>query len=121
DEALYVDTVRSRRDLSVLVLLDVSASAGDPAAEGGTVHEHQRAAAAGLVAALRDLGDRVALHAFRSQGRTAVEVLPIKYFDDAFDTASLRRLDCVVPGADKRPGAPIPHAPAGAEGQRRSS
>lgn len=112
DEALYVDTVRSRRDLSVLVLLDVSGSAGEPAAAGGTVHEHQREAAAGLVAALRDLGDRVALHAFRSQGRTAVEVLPIKYFDDAFDTAALRRLDGVVPRAYTRLGAAIRHGAA---------
>lgn len=112
DEAFYVDTVRSRRDLSVLVLLDVSGSTGEPAATGGTVHEHQRAAAAGLVAALRDLGDRVALHAFRSQGRTAVEVLPVKHFDDAFDAAALRRLGSIVPRAYTRLGAAIRHGAA---------
>jgi len=112
DEALYVDTVRSRRDLSVLVLLDVSGSAGEPAATGGTVHEHQRAAAAGLVAALADLGDRVALHAFRSQGRTAVEVLPVKHFADAFDAAARRRLGGVVPRAYTRLGAAIRHGAA---------
>jgi nitric oxide reductase NorD protein len=112
DEALYVDTVRSRRDLSVLVLLDISGSAGEPAATGGTVHEHQRAAAAGLVAALCDLGDRVALYAFRSQGRTAVEVLTVKHFDDAFDAAALRRLGSMVPRAYTRLGAAIRHGAA---------
>jgi hypothetical protein len=112
DESLYVDTVRSRRDLSVLVLLDVSGSAGEQAATGGTVHEHQRAAAAGLVAALADLGDRVALHAFRSQGRTAVEVLRVKHFDDAFDVAALRRLGSIVPRAYTRLGAAIRHGAA---------
>jgi hypothetical protein len=112
DEALYVDTVRSRRDLSVLVLLDVSGSAGEPAATGGSVHEHQREAACGLVAALCDLGDRVALLCFRSQGRTAVEVLPVKHFDDAFDAAALRRLGSIAPRAYTRLGAAIRHGAA---------
>jgi len=112
DDAIYVDTVRSRRDLSVLVLLDVSGSADEPAASGGTVHEHQRRAAAGLIAALHDLGDRVALYAFRSQGRTAVEVLPVKRFDDALDAAVLRRLGGIVPRAYTRLGAAIRHGSA---------
>ncbi len=112
DDAIYVNAVRSRRDLSVLVLLDVSGSAEEPAASGGTVHEHQRRAAAGLVAALHDLGDRVALYAFRSQGRAAVEVLPVKRFDDAVDAAVLRRLGGIVPRAYTRLGAAIRHGSA---------
>ena len=48
DEATSTSSsLRRRRDLSVLVLLDVSGSAGEPGAGGRTVHEHQRAAAAG--------------------------------------------------------------------------
>ena len=45
DEAVYVDSVRGRRDLSVLVLLDISGSAGEPGAIGVPVHVHQRDAA----------------------------------------------------------------------------
>jgi nitric oxide reductase activation protein len=112
DEAVYMDTVRSRRDLSVLVLLDVSGSANEPAAAGGSVHEHQRTAAAGLVGALHDLGDRVALYAFRSQGRMAVELIPVKHFDDAFDAVALRRLGGIVPRAYTRLGAAIRHGTA---------
>ena len=44
-----------------------------PARVGHTVHEQQRAAAAALVVALHELGDRVALYAFNSQGRAAVQ------------------------------------------------
>src|SRR5699024_913545 len=72
NEAVYLDNLRRRRDLSVLVLLDISGSASEPGAIGQTVHEQQRSAAAALTAALRDLGDRVALYAFHSQGRSAV-------------------------------------------------
>jgi hypothetical protein len=108
-EAIYVDSVRRRRDLSVLILLDVSGSAGQPSATGVTVHEHQRLAAAGLTTALHDLGDRVALYGFRSQGRAAVQIIPVKRFGDRCDAAALRRLGGLLPGAYTRLGAAIRH------------
>ncbi|CUU56639.1 von Willebrand factor type A domain-containing protein [Parafrankia irregularis] len=109
DEAVYVDRLRRRRDLSVLVLLDCSGSVAEPAVSGGTVHEHQRTAAAALVTALHDLGDRVALYAFRSQGRSAVHLEPVKRFDDRLGTVALRRLGGLVPGGYTRLGAAIRH------------
>lgn len=112
DESVYIDTVRRRRDLSVLVLLDISGSAAEPSATGAPVHEQQRAAAAALMLALHDLGDRVALYAFRSQGRTAVNVVPVKRFDDALDAGAFRRLGGLVPGAYTRVGAAIRHGAA---------
>ena len=45
EEAIYIDCLRSRRDLSVLVLLDVSGSAAEPGLTGKTVHEQQQAVA----------------------------------------------------------------------------
>lgn len=109
DEAVYLDMVRGRRDLGVLVLLDVSGSSGEPSLGGGTVHEHQRKAAAALTVALSELGDRVALYAFRSQGRTAVQVERMKRFDDHMDATVLRRLGASEPGAYTRLGAAIRH------------
>jgi nitric oxide reductase activation protein len=109
DEAVYIDTVRQRRDLAVLVLLDISGSAGESSATGAPVHEHQRAAAAALVTTLHDLGDRVALYAFRSQGRSAVNVARVKRFDDGLDARMLHRLGGLVPGAYTRLGAAIRH------------
>jgi nitric oxide reductase activation protein len=73
------------------------------------VHEHQRAAATALTVALHDLGDRVALYAFRSQGRAMVHFLPVKRFDDDLDALVLRRLGGLVPGAYTRVGAAIRH------------
>ncbi|SRX94324.1 nitric oxide reductase activation protein [Thiobacillus denitrificans ATCC] [Mycobacterium shimoidei] len=112
DEAVYLDSLRRRRDLSVLILLDVSGSTAEPGTVGQTVHEQQRVAAAVLTAALHDLGDRVALYAFQSQGRSAVHVLPVKRFDDHLDTLALRRLCGLKPGAFSRLGAAIRHGAA---------
>jgi nitric oxide reductase activation protein len=109
EEAVYLDLVRGRRDLGVLVLLDVSGSSGEPSVGGGTVHEQQRRAAASLTVALAELGDRVALYAFRSQGRTAVQVERMKRFDDRMDANVFQRLGASAPGAYTRLGAAIRH------------
>ena len=112
DEAVYLDSLRRRRDLSVLLLLDVSGSAGEPGTLGRTVHEQQRAAVANLTVALHDLGDRVALYAYYSQGRRAVSVVPVKRFDDQLNTHVIRRLNSLEPGAYSRLGAAIRHGSA---------
>ncbi len=109
DEAVYLDSLRRRRDLSVLVLLDISGSAAEPGDAGQSVHEQQRAAAAALALALHDLGDRVALYGFSSQGRHAVNMTPVKQFDERVDTTTMRRLHSLQPGAYSRLGAAIRH------------
>jgi nitric oxide reductase activation protein len=112
DEAVYLDSLRRRRDLSVLLLLDVSGSAAEPGTLGRTVHEQQRAAVANLTVALHDLGDRVALYAYYSQGRGAVSMVPVKRFDDHLDARVMRRLNSLEPGAYSRLGAAIRHGSA---------
>lgn len=112
NEALFIDSVRCRRDLSVLLLLDTSGSAAEPAANGKTVHEEQRAAAAALTLALHELGDRVALYAYHSLGRSAVSIVPVKRFDEAPGAVALQRLGSLEPGAYSRLGAAIRHGTA---------
>ncbi len=112
DEAVYVESIRRRRDLAVLLLLDMSGSVAEPGSAGHPVHEHQRAAAAALTVALHDLGDRVALYAYHSRGRSAVHLMPVKRFDDDLDALVMRRLHGLVPGAYSRLGAAIRHGAA---------
>jgi nitric oxide reductase NorD protein len=112
DEAVYLDSLRRRRDLSVLLLLDVSGSAAEPGTVGRTVHEQQLAAVANLTVALHDLGDRVALYAYYSQGRGAVTMLPVKRFNDHLDSQVMKRLNSLQPGAYSRLGAAIRHGSA---------
>ncbi len=112
DEAVYLDSLRRRRDLSVLLLLDVSGSAAEPGTVGRTVHEQQRAAVAALTVALHDLGDRVALYAYYSQGRAAVSMVPVKRFDDHLDARIMLRINSLEPCAYSRLGAAIRHGSA---------
>jgi nitric oxide reductase NorD protein len=109
DDAIYIESQRSRRDLSVLVLLDISGSAGEPSASGGTVHDHQLSAATDLTAALHEVGDRVALYGFRSQGRSAVHIFPVKRFGEGLSTLTEGRLGGLSPGGFTRLGAAIRH------------
>lgn len=111
-EAVYLDNLRRRRDLAVLVLLDISGSSSEAGTFGQTVHEQQRAAAAALTVALHDLGDRVALYAYQSQGRSAVHMLPVKRFDEKLDAVVMQRLGSLTPGAYSRLGAAIRHGTA---------
>ncbi len=111
-EAVYLDSLRRRRDLAVLVLLDISGSSSEAGTFGQTVHEQQRAAAAALTVALHDLGDRVALYAYQSQGRSAVHMLPVKRFDENLDAVVMQRLGSLTPGAYSRLGAAIRHGAA---------
>lgn len=121
DEAVYLDSLRRRRDLAVMLLLDISGSVEEPGAQDQTVHEQQRAAAAAFTIALHDLGDRVALYAFHSRGRSAVTLMPVKRFDDAVDTLVMRRLRGLVPGGYSRLGAAIRHGAAVLEGHGGTS
>jgi hypothetical protein len=107
--AVYVESLRRRHDLSVLVLLDISGSSSLPSPAGPTVHEQQRTAATALTTALHGLGNRVALYGFYSHGRSAVRLVRVKSFDDHLDTAAMRRLGALVPGAYTRLGAAIRH------------
>lgn len=112
DESVYLDSLRRRRDLSVLLLLDISGSAAEAGTLGRTVHQQQRTAVANLAVALHDLGDRVALYAYYSQGRSAVTMMPVKRFDDPLDSFVLRRLNSLEPGAYSRLGAAVRHGSA---------
>lgn len=106
----YIENLHRRRDLSVVVLLDVSGSSAEPGVGGRSVHEHQREVAGALTATLHRLGDRVALRAFNSRGRTAVQVMRIKDFGEPVDAAVAHRLDALTPGGYTRLGAAIRHA-----------
>lgn len=112
DDAVFINSVRRRRDLAVLLLLDISGSAAEPAARGTTVHQEQRAVAAALMLTLHELGARVALYAYRSQGRSAVTLMPVKRFNDDSIASVLQRLGGLEPGAYSRLGAAIRHGTA---------
>lgn len=106
-EHVYLDRRKLARNLGVLILIDASGSAVDADPDGLAVHDHQRRAAATLAVTLEELGDRVAVYAFRSQSRHAVHLPAIKTFDQTFGAVGRARLNQIEPASYTRLGAGI--------------
>jgi nitric oxide reductase NorD protein len=106
-EHVYLERRKLARNLGVLILIDASGSAVDTDSDGLAVHDHQRRAAATLAVTLEELGDRVAVYAFRSQGRHAVHLPAIKTFDQSFGAVGRARLNQLEPASYTRLGAGI--------------
>ncbi|MEV0685358.1 VWA domain-containing protein [Nocardia sp. NPDC050378] len=106
-ENVYLEHRKLERNLGVLILVDASGSATDADPDGLSVHEHQRRAAATLAVTLEELGDRVAVYAFRSEGRHAVQLPAIKTFDQRFGAVGRARLTQLQPSNYTRLGAGI--------------
>jgi nitric oxide reductase NorD protein len=106
-EHVYLERRKLARNLGVLILIDASGSAVDADSDGLAVHDHQRRAAATLAVTLEELGDRVAVYAFRSQGRHAVHLPAIKTFDQTFGAVGRARLNQLEPASYTRLGAGI--------------
>jgi Mg-chelatase subunit ChlD len=108
DPNIYENSRMTRRDLSVMILLDCSGSTAEKSS-AQTVFEEERQLAAELTADLERLGDRVGTYGFYSRGKDAVTFLRIKEFDDRFDAAAKRRLASVQPHGFTRLGAAMRH------------
>lgn len=104
---VYAERRNLARNLGVLILVDASGSVTDTDPGGLAVHDHQRRAAATLAVTLEELGDRVAVYAFRSQGRHAVHLPAIKTFGQRFGAVGRARLNQLQPSGYTRLGAGI--------------
>jgi nitric oxide reductase NorD protein len=109
DPNIYESSRLTKRDLSVLVLLDCSGSTAEESS-GHVVFEEERQLAGDLTAGLERLGDRVGTYGFYSRGKDAVKFLRIKDFSARFDAAAKRRLGWVQPSGFTRMGAAIRHS-----------
>ncbi len=106
---LYRRTRLQKPDLSVLLLLDLSASVNLPLGSG-TLLSLIREASVLLAGAIAQGGDRIAIHGFRSNGRHEVNYLRFKEFDQPLDDTALGRLAAVDGALSTRMGAAIRHA-----------
>lgn len=98
-----------KRDLSILVLLDLSESTNAALADS-TVLALIREASVLLGAAIEQTGDQFAIHGFCSNGRHEVNYLRFKEFNQPFDDAALGRLGRMQGALSTRMGAAIRHA-----------
>jgi len=103
--------VLKNRDLSVVVLMDLSESTNEKV--GGsdkTVLELTREAATLVATAINGIGDPFALHGFASDGRHDVQYYRFKDFNQHFDDEAKSRLAGMEGGLSTRMGAAMRHA-----------
>lgn len=115
---VYESSALRQRDLSILVLLDISESTKDTIRGTATsVYSVERAATALMAEAMAGIGDPFAIHAFCSNGRNDVRYYRIKDFDQSYGALSKGRLAGLKPGYSTRMGAALRHAGAEISGQ----
>ena len=111
DERLFDHRKRTRRDLAVMVLLDISGSTSEKDTFGRSIHQKQMQLAYHITRALHDLGDQVALYAFHSWGRALVRLLRIKSFKEQRLGSSMQKRFSMLDSAGyTRSGAALRHA-----------
>ena len=108
-ERVYQSRRKTAHDLGVVLLLDASGSTAERHRGQHRAYDEQRRVACNLAVALEEIGDRVALFGFSSQGRQAVRFQRVKDFDDRFDHSALRRLGNLEPSGFTRLGAAVRH------------
>ena len=121
DPRIMMRSVRKTRDISVLVLLDLSHSTNDKVAgQEHTVLDLTRSACALLADAIEKVGDPFAIHGFCSDGRHDVNYWRFKDFDQPYGELAKARLAGMQGQLSTRMGAAIRHATAALKAQRSS-
>ena len=111
DPRIMMRNVRKVRDLSVLLLIDLSESTNDPVlGSDSTVLQLAREATVLLADALDQIGDPFAIHGFDSNGRHDVEYFRYKDFGAAYNDRAKARLAGMSGQLSTRMGAAIRHA-----------
>ncbi|MCP4469926.1 MAG: VWA domain-containing protein [Gammaproteobacteria bacterium] len=120
DPRVNLRITHHRRDLSMVLLLDLSASTNDPVGppvaadkaspEQPRVLDLTRDACGLLAWAVDSIGDNFAVHGFASDGRHDVQYYRFKDFDESYDDTVRARLAGMRGGLSTRMGAALRHA-----------
>jgi nitric oxide reductase activation protein len=111
DPRIMMRNVRKVRDLSVLLLIDLSESTNDLVlGSDSTVLQLAREATVLLADALDKIGDPFAIHGFDSNGRHDVEYFRYKDFGAAYNDQAKSRLAGMGGQLSTRMGAAMRHA-----------
>ncbi len=110
-DRLFVKRVKDRREVAVLLLVDLSRSTAHsvPGSEA-SVLEIEKDAIVILCEALTILGDALAVAGFSGSGRLGVDYFRIKDFDEPLSEEVKRRVGGLQPQRNTRMGAAIRHA-----------
>ncbi len=118
DTRIMMRSLRKNRDISVLVLLDLSNSANQRiAGKEQTVLELTRQICVLFADVIEDVGDPFAIHGFCSKSRHNVEYFRFKDFGQPYDDVPKARIAGMTGQRSTRMGAAIRHATHHLDGQ----
>lgn len=111
-QALYRSQKRTKRDIAILLLIDVSGSTDGWVCSGRRVIDVEREALLLVCIALSALGEPFAVQAFSGYGPRSVSVRNLKRFDEPYGNHVATRIAALEPEHYTRAGAAIRHASA---------
>ncbi len=118
DTRIMMRSLRKNRDISVLVLLDLSNSTNQRlAGQEETVLDLTRQICVLFADVIEDVGDPFAIHGFCSKSRHNVEYFRFKDFGQPYDEGSRARIAGMTGQRSTRMGAAIRHAAHHLDGQ----
>ena len=119
DPRIMMRSIRNTRDISILVLLDLSESTNETVhGQEHSVLELTRQACVLLSDAIAKVGDPFAIHGFCSDSRHNVDYFRFKDFDQAWDEVPKARIAGMTGQLSTRMGSAIRHASHHLKGQR---
>ena len=111
-DRLYSHVRPGRRDLAIMLLIDISASTGDAVDGQQRVIDVERIAALVACAAFDALGDTYSIVAFSSAGASNVRVHTLKAFGENNSSLVMQRIGALEPHGTTRLGSAVRHATA---------
>ncbi len=111
-QALYRSQKRTKRDMAILLLIDISGSTDGWISSGRRIIDVEREALLLVCIALAAMGEPYAVQAFSGHGPQSVLVLTLKRFDEPYGNAVAKRIAALEPDQYTRAGTAIRHASA---------
>lgn len=111
-QRLYQSERRARRDMAVMLLVDVSGSTDGWIAPNRRVIDIEREALLLVCIALDSMDERFCVQAFSGEGPQGVVVRTVKHFGERYDNSVAQRIAGLEPENYTRAGAAIRHASA---------
>ncbi|MHC8339259.1 nitric oxide reductase activation protein NorD [Pseudomonas sp. HLT2-19-2] len=109
-QALYQTQRRSRRDMAIMLLIDVSGSTDSWLSQHRRVIDVEREALLLVCLALESLGEPYSVLAFSGEGPQRVTIRTLKAFDERYSHEVGRRIAALEPERYTRAGAALRHA-----------
>ena len=111
-QALYRSQKRTKRDMAILLLIDISGSTDGWVSSGRRVIDVEREALLLVCIALGAMGEPYAVQAFSGHSPRSVSVRTLKRFDEPYGNQVATRIAALEPDEYTRAGAAIRHASA---------